>query len=421
MDMQSHKKKILWVSHMVPYPPKAGLLIRSFNLIKELSEFCDIDLIALNQKNLLEPYFESFEKGISESEKALRKYCKNLTIHKEPITTSPLKKISMVLLSQFSKYPYSVLWLRSRNFQSILQKTLSEEKYDLIYWDSIGLIEYFDNSIKGTTPQALGHHNIESAMMKRRSKLEQSKIMSMIYATEGKKLEELEKHVDSKICGHITCSDDDKKTLKNIGIKQSIKTIPNGFDFSLSENMQRSPIPYRILFIGTMDWYPNIDAVRQILSDIYPLLIQEDLDFRIDIIGANPPDELIELSQNLDNAHIHGFVDNLNPYITSANIYLCPIRDGGGTKLKMIEAFAYKIPVIAHPAACEGLNTQDKEHVFLANSPEEYIDAIKAIATSETTAKKLVDNAYRHAHTLFSFKTIAKNFDSVIADITGQR
>ncbi|WP_196159519.1 glycosyltransferase family 4 protein [Reinekea sp. G2M2-21] len=408
------KPKLLWVSHMVPYPPKAGLLIRSYNLIKEISSEFDISLYALSQSSLIEPYFESYEEGLRAAHTEMSKYCTDVYFESQPVSNSTLSKVTKTLRSLIGSYPYSVRWLFKKKFKEKIDVLLESHGFDAIYWDSIGLYQYFPKSTATNAPQILGHHNIESHMMNRRQEMSESLIYRFIYKLESRKLEQLEKASGAIFSSHVVCSDEDNKRLGHLIDSKSIVTVPNGFDFDLVADFKRKPKPGHLLFVGTMDWYPNVQAVEFLIRSVFPKVATELPGVRLDVIGANPPQELIQLASEYANVDVHGYVDDLVPYMQNASLYICPISDGGGTKLKVIEAFAYKIPMIAHPIACEGLNVEEDKHVKFAIEAEDFVEKILRMESSISESSEMAQNAYDHALEEFSFSSVATKFSSAL-------
>src|SRR5688572_12068234 len=131
--------KVLRVSHLVPYPPKAGVLLRSHHLLKELSKYHEVDLIAFNQRGLMDPYFETYDQGTAEAKAFLGSICKRVNIFDCPTDVSPLRKKICAVTSLISRFPYTVNWLASNDFQHALIKMHHENKYDFIHFDTIGL------------------------------------------------------------------------------------------------------------------------------------------------------------------------------------------------------------------------------------------------------------------------------------------
>ena len=128
-----------------------------------------------------------------------------------------------------------------------------------------------------------------------------------------------------------------------------------------------------------MNWYPNRDAMLFFCKKIWPVLRKRWLDVKATIIGCDPPKYILKLAQQDPNLTVTGFVDDVRPYLEKAHIYICPIRDGGGTKLKILDALAMGKPIVAHPIAVEGIEVEVEKHIFLAKKPSEFVQQIERL------------------------------------------
>ncbi|MEO0438435.1 MAG: hypothetical protein AAF098_16165, partial [Pseudomonadota bacterium] len=153
--------KILWISHLVPYPPKAGVLIRSFNLVRELGERHALDVLTLNQPRLMADYYRTQAEGIEAAKDALSEYVNNLWIEDIPAERSPLSRLWLIGSSFLSRDSYTIRWLKSKKMEQRLAAILAENTYDLIHIDTISL-DYLRPLIPADIPLVLDHHNIES-------------------------------------------------------------------------------------------------------------------------------------------------------------------------------------------------------------------------------------------------------------------
>lgn len=405
---------------MVPYPPKAGLLNRSYNIIKELTKEYDIYLFCLDQENLITPYFSSYEKGIEEAYNELSVVCKQVYIHKPSIKVNKYTKLLHVLTGVLTGMPYSSKWLRRRSFINEISKAVEGIKPEIIHFDSICLYENIPSNLLDVKIRVLGHHNIESEMMLRRSQKENGFLLKCIYKNEYQLLKKLEGVSVEKFNLNIVCSDEDGKNLgKTVKIDNTnIAVVPNGFDLQLLEKFERAPRKIRMLFIGTMDWYPNVDAIRHFYKDIWPGLSKRFDSIEVDIIGANPPSDLTKINDIDSKFRVHGFVNDITSYLKNAYIYICPIRDGGGTKLKLIEAFAYGIPCISNPIACEGIEVQNGKHVVFASNTEEYISAVKELVENRDHYDYLSQHSHKLVESAYSYEKIADKYVQSIKGIS---
>ena len=399
--------KILWVSHLVPNPPKAGVLIRSHYLVKELAKHHDVDLLAFNQKNLMEPYFDSYEQGTEKSRAVLSNYLGTIEIIDSPIDKSTFTRYIIALKSLLTKYPYNINWLVSTHFSAVLAAMLQSGDYDLVHFDTIGLAPYL-KLIDDKTLTSLDHHNVESHMLIRRSDGEKNLLKRWYFRQEGLRLEKVEQIECPRVSTNITCSDLDSERFENFISGANFTTIPNGVDIDFFKPSQFPSKNNQIIFIGTLDWYPNTVAAIALTTEIWPLLKDEHEQLELHIIGSNPPKNIIACGNSDKRVFVHGFVDDIIQPLNDATIYVCPISDGGGTKLKLLDAFAAGKAVVAHPVACEGLDITDEENILLASTPKEFEVQISRLLLDAQLRQKLEHNARLHAVRHFSFSSIGK-------------
>src|SRR5690606_17818455 len=135
---------------------------------------------------------------------------------------------------------------------------------------------------------------------------------------------------------HLVCSGDDAERLSAIAKDIHIEVIPNGIDVRQVVEVKgdESEAAPRLLFIGGLDWYPNADAINFFVEDVWPVITAAIPSTQIDIVGKNPSDVLKAFASADKRVHLHGFVDDIEPFYAACTVYVCPIRDGGGTKLK---------------------------------------------------------------------------------------
>lgn len=398
--------KILWLSHLIPYPPKAGVLLRAYNMLREISQGNEVDLIAFNQENLIRPLLEDYEEGILNAKKQLESFCCSVSFHETPIDKYRWSQQWLALKSLITPSPYNIAWLQSSSYRNAVAQALNEKNYDLVHIDTISLIPYFD--LVRHIPTVLDHHNIESHMLFRRSDNESHWLKKLYFKQEAWRLEQYEKNYCPKVTLNISCSDMDSERLKGIAPNANVLSIANGVDIEYFKPLSDSDDGKTLIFAGTLNWYPNIEAVNFIAEQLWPKLKQAIPDIRIDIIGANPQENILQLSQREKNFCVHGFVNDLRPYLDNAAICLCPITDGGGTKLKVLDAFAMAKTMIAHPIACEGIDVINGVNVYFAETADDYIDAITKLLNNSGQRQKIGRNARQLVEDNYSYHSIGE-------------
>ena len=262
----------------------------------------------------------------------------------------------------------------------------------------------------------MNHHNIESHMMGRRAIKEKNYFRKLYFHLEYKKLHKYEHDNLPEYDGHIVCSKDDAHRLSTLTRTNRIEVIPNGIDMSCDEPVKTID-KGTLLFIGGLSWYPNRDAVLHFFDKIYPLLQETNANVRVDIVGRNAPEELVELSSHDDAISVHGFVDDVSRYYERSNIYICPIRDGGGTKLKILDAFAKKMAVVAYSIACEGIEATHDENVMIADSVEQFAQYVIELVNDTEKCISLGNKAFNLVKQKYNYDSIGENLSDFYSDL----
>jgi len=215
------------------------------------------------------------------------------------------------------------------------------------------------------------------------------------------------------------CSDVDQRRLKEIAPDSRIEVVPNGVDVDYFRPLTGVEQVPALVFVGTLNWYPNIEAVRFIAFELWPLLKKELSGVTVDIIGANPPKDICDVAVSDPDFHVHGFVDDIRGLIDRAAIYVCPIRDGGGTKLKILDALAMQKAIVAHPIACEGIDVTNGENVVFAEEPLEYVNAIRRLLDDPAERQRLGRNARKCAVDRYSYENIGESLSNLYIETAG--
>lgn len=391
--------KILWFSHIVPYPPKGGALQRNFNLIAQLASEHRVWLLTFNQRALI-PSAPALDAAIA----GLKPYCEQVSVLPLPGDHSAPAKASLIVKSAFTSAPYAVNWSRSAAMERLFRETVQSFRPDLIHYDAIGLAHYHHRSIPAC--QVLNHQNIESAMMLRRSEQEPNLLKKLYFRGEAEKIRRYERLHCPRFDLNVTVSDVDTATLEATvpGVKAEV--IPNGVDISyFTPGPAGEEEEGSLVFAGGMGWYPNRDAMLYFADQLWPMLKRSEPNVRMTVVGRRPPARLVELSRRDPNFSVPGYVDDVRPYLKRASVYVCPIRDGGGTRLKLLDAMAMGKPIVATSIAIEGTDSVPGRHVLVGDRPEEFVSRVVTALrdpalrrTLSRQARSLVEEEYDWTH-----------------------
>jgi len=406
--------KVLWLSHLVPYPPKGGVLQRSYNLVRELARHHEVSLLAFVQGEPLRASFGNLEEGLAAARTALSGFCAHVTFVPIPCEQRAWGRQRLALRSLVSVDPYTINWLKSGPYRQELDRMLQDLQPDLVHFDTISLAPY-RNQI-GSLPTILDHHNIESHMMLRRADKEANPLAAAYFRQEGRRLARYEQAECPQFTLNVTCSSLDSARLRELVPGASVDDVPNGVDVGYFQPAGSAEVADSIIFAGTLSWYPNRQAVDFIAREIWPRLKAEVPGSSVDIVGASPPADLLELARRDPDFRVHGFVDDVRTYLDRAPVYVCPITDGGGTKLKILDALAMGKAIVADPIACEGIDVTDGVDVVFASRPEEYVSAIRRLFSDRDERVRLGANARRLAETKYAYSMIGQKLAKLVQE-----
>jgi glycosyltransferase involved in cell wall biosynthesis len=364
-------------------------------------------------------FFESRDAGLRESRAALEPMCRRVEFQPIDKLRRPFGQHRTAIESLMSGDSYLMTWLRSADAERKLAQMASDRRYDLACFETVFGIGY-----RKLFPDALvtlNHHNIESHMLLRRAQNASNPVKSWYFGLEGKRLQRAEAQASAAVDLNFTCSELDSDRLRAIASGARCEAVPNGVDIEFFKPQGTPTRPHSLIFVGTMSWYPNIDAVLYLLREIFPLIRAARPSATLDIVGASAPPEVRSLAAATPGVTLHGFVPELRPLLDSAAVYVCPIRDGGGTKLKVLDAFAMEKCLVAHPIACEGIDVSSGHDVVFAEKPAEFRDRIIELFDNEPRRRTLGRHARELVSAKYSWDAIAGKMAKTLADLPRRR
>lgn len=394
--------KILYLSHRIPYPPNKGDKIRTFNQIKFISQKNELFIASLCDNKYDLRYRES-----------LNKIC----ICCEMDYLHPLKKISSILLSFINKKPISVNYFYSSLLQDKINYLLKSNIFDVIFCFCSVMAEYIFNAkkyLKNRPLLVMDYCDLDSYKWYQYSKDSVFPI-NLIYRYESKILFEYEKNINREFDISIFVSDVERNLfLSKYRNGKNIYVIPNGVDYNFfSPNSNRIySLPFEIInylhqkkvimFVGAMDYKPNIDAVLWFVNKVFYRLKKEIKDICFLVVGRNPNENIKKLHKQND-IFVTGFVEDVRPYYDVAHLVVVPIMIARGIQNKVLEAMSMEKSVVLTNQANEGIWGKDKIHVYLANDEEQFYRSIKHLLNNREKREEMGKRARVYIKENFSW------------------
>jgi polysaccharide biosynthesis protein PslH len=325
--------------------------------------------------------------------------------------------------------PLSVLNYFEPQLESELARLLDEHTFDTAQIEGIHLSRYLAALRSARNPPAIlvDWHNIESELMWRYSENAPSWAKRLLARRTAQLLEKAELQLLETCDAHTVASNRERDKLLALCPFAKIHVVPNGVDIKHfspeSTGAQRSPSPgvskHDLLFVGSMDYHPNVDAATWFVNDIWPAIARRYPEFKFVIVGRNPSKEVLRLRS--DRVRVTGTVEDVRPFYASALAVVVPLRIGGGTRLKILEAMAAGVPVISTRLGAEGIDAEHDVHILLADTRSDIANAIHQVVSSPNTRVRLVDAARNLAETRYDWAVLGERLHRIHNDLMPPR
>jgi len=295
-----------------------------------------------------------------------------------------LTRSASFLKSLLTKEPVLLAHNMSAELDAVCRERLESGAYSALHLNHLDTTPYARHS-KGV-PVVIDTHNVLTEYAARKSEYEPGAFDRWLWAREARLLKRREP-LELSLCQRvITCSERERDTFLSMEPALEVRVVPNGTDISaitpVSDPAANSP---ELLFIGDLGYGPNKDAAESFAEEVLPRVRKLVPDAIFRVVGKDPSPALAAM----DGVEVTGFVDAVHPELARARAFVCPIRYGSGTRLKILEAFAAGLPVVSTSLGAEGIEYVDGEHLMIADTPEDQAGAILDLLGDDELARRL--------------------------------
>lgn len=373
--------RILFVTQIVPYPPHGGVLQRGFNLLRELGSNHEVHLLAFHHPDEL-PHGEPVERSRVE----LGKFCSKIEYFSLWPKQSAAHKLAAFAAGAVYPRPFSVLAHKNSQLQARIAELCAVRACDVLHLDTIALAPYRRDA--RTIPAVLAHHNIESQLMARRAEREASTAARLYVRAQTQRLVDYERQHAGQFRLNITVSEADAAMLRTICPGARTAVVPNGVDttYFTASNDEETPA---LIYTGGMNMFANRDAVEWFLDNIWPQIKAAVPGVRFFAVGSRPSARVLQAAASDSAVQAPGFVDDVRPWVARSAVYVVPLRVGGGTRLKMVDAMAQGKAIVATSLGAEGIDGKHGEQFMLADDPESFAHTVIGLLKDPAARRRL--------------------------------
>ena len=391
--------KILWVCPFFLHPTDRGGQIRTLGTLKELHKRHEIHFAALNDP-------ANPDGPPKSSEYSNRHF---FVEHAVPVRTS-LKIYPQILASILNPVPIAVSRYGSAPLRQIISDLIAKEKYDAIVCDFLAAAP----NITNLDQCILFQHNVETTIWQRHVEQSKSLAKKTYFQLQASKMESYERKICRQVKHVIAVSEIDASRMKKMFGIQGVSSVPTGVDLEFFAPPSNAPATSDMIFSGSMDWLPNVDAIEHFIAEILPLIRGELPNATFTIAGRSPDARVIKVAQGVPGVSVTGKVPDMRPYLWGSAVSVVPLRIGGGTRLKIYESMASGVPVISTTIGAEGLAYEEGTDIAIADDPRSFAAACVRLLKDKSLRHSMAQNALLRAQRECSWEAVSRQFETIL-------
>jgi glycosyltransferase involved in cell wall biosynthesis len=370
------------VDEELPYPPTSGKRIRTLNLTMRLASRHNLTYICHRNADPR----EATEAALFLADNGVRP----VVVDRSVPPRSGLKFYARLAANLLSPLPYSVAVHTSPELRQAVRDHAAVNHVDVWHCEWAPYAQSLNGLIDG--PRVVVAHNVESVIWQRYHETERNPLKRWYIGRQWRKFERFERRALGEATRTVAVSDVDAERLHhNFGVER-VDVVENGVDtayFHPPEPTRRRP--GRMLFLGSLDWRPNLDGLVEMLDKVFPVVRAEEPAATLAIVGRNPPDWLRRCAEATPGVELFADVPDVRPYLAECALMVVPLRIGGGSRLKILESLSSGVPVISTRVGAEGLCLETGRHLTSVESIDglapALVDAIRHPDAAAAQAK----------------------------------
>lgn len=393
------KPDVLVITSELLWPLNTGGHIRSFHILKALSAEFNVRVIA-GVEVADDPGLPALGRNGIRVVPAFQK------------KRNPLAEAGRVARSLVSEEPYVMFNRHNRPaMRQTIRKQLADKTPDVVYLDHLDPLAF--RGLFPRIPVVGDLHNVYSLLAKRVA-TERKFPVNVYLHNEARLLGYMEKQLAAAASVLMTVSDTEQGYFQKLG-GRNVRLVPNGVDCAAFSKypIGRDREQPTILYLGALSWQPNAKAAEFMARDVMPRVLAERPDARLLIVGRNPGPEVNALGY-LPNVEVHANVPDVGVYLEQSTLMAVPLDSGGGTRLKILEAFAAGLPVVSTPVGCEGIECRHGEHLWVSER-DQFAEGLLEAIDAPVLATEFAERGRKLAEETYDWSVIGKSACEAVA------
>ena len=393
--------KILFLSPTVPFPLTDGGRIRVFNLLKQIAQKSDVTLLALEtQPTDADGVYQLQQLGIQ--------------VHLVPnAPTLPRLSLGTLATAFFKRQPITVARYDLPAYRQKFKELIATDTFDIVHYEMFHTAQF---RAETDLPGVLSQQNVDSAIWRRLCDETVNPFYKFAYWTQQLAFQRYERVLSPKFDAVTCTSDIDAAVFQRHCAEDIIEIIPNGVDVAHYQPDFSTEAPAHLIYIGSMDWYPNEDAVAFFADEVLPQIHAEVPDVKFSIVGGNPSARVQKLAET-EGIVVTGRVPEIKPYFAEATVFVVPLRIGSGTRLKILEALAMGKAIVSTSVGAEGLDLKDGEEIFIADEPTVFAEAVTRLLKDPSLRRRIGEKGRARVEQDYDWRSISEKLHQLYTKI----
>jgi len=405
--------KILYLSLRFPYPPHSGDKIRTYNILKHLSQRHDISFVSFVQSPQ-----EASCTGY------LREYCDQV----KTVEFSKLRAYGNCLLYFSFAEPFQVGYWHSQEMQQQVDEMMDRNSFDIIHVQFFRMAQYVTKYTRRSTGRdacatVLDSGDSFSLNLNRRSRLDRGLSWPLL-KVEANRVRMYETEITQWFDQVTMVSSLDRDYLLSINGSAPMSVVPMGVDleyYQPSDPQAGMPVPPNLLFTGTIRYFPNKDAVLYFCNEILPLVKNAVPSAKFYVVGNHPPKKISKLMSGRD-VIVTGRVEDVRPYFARSAVFVCPLRSGSGMQTKILEAMAMGVPVVTTSMGAEAFEEAIAgRDIIIADDARKFAAEIICLLKDKELRQSVAQNARELVQRKYGWSSVVKRLDMIYETLNVKR
>ncbi|MBN2389387.1 MAG: glycosyltransferase [Anaerolineae bacterium] len=397
--------KILFLTQVLPYPPHSGAKIRAYYVLRQLARQHEVTLLSFVR-----------EDDKAESVEHLEGFCE--AVRTVPMQRSLLRNVRAVLKAGLTGQSVIIVRDEVPEMHQALHCLLAAQAFDVIHADQTSMAQYALHAQRLNTktfnrphiPLVLDAHNALYRIPERMARHESNPLKRWVFQREARVLARYEVGTYDRFDHVVFVTNVDQEEIlqrtihtaqvtevsRAVSVPKSVppshpttSVIPICVDTDDKPLVARRDELLAVTHLGTMFWPPNVEGVLWFAREVFPRVLAQIPEARFVVVGKNPPREVQDLTLQVRNVQVTGYVPDPEPYLAETGVFIVPLRAGGGMRVKIVDAWSWGLPIVSTSIGAEGTEIEKGENILIGDTPEALAEAVVRVLKEPALGERL--------------------------------